>query len=228
MTVYMLSLDPATGSGESKPAFALWELQPGGKCKLVDCGVVITKGSTHWARMQSLCDQLPVKLAETFGSIKGLERIKQVVIEGLSPVMGGSFGGGTNRAFLHLHHAVAVMCCAYPWPEIEELYVQTWKSFLSAMGAAHLYKKSDTHDAIVIGLAWLCEQGSQIPEIPPSLMKNMGLPPFLQEHWEVWGKRMAFAHGEGKSKKPKKPRAKPSGGRGRVAPVKKPRVSKPK
>lgn len=197
MTVYILSLDPATGSGESKPAFALWELQADMRCKLVDCGAIHTNGATHWARMQSLCDQLPVKLAETFGSIKDLAKVKQVVIEGLAPVMGGSFGGmqgGTNRAFVHLHHAVAVMCCAYPWPNIEECCVQTWKSFLVGMGYNNTYRKSDTNDAITIGMAWLCEHGSQVPVIPPAVLNNMGMPVLDPVLWETWGRRMATMH----------------------------------
>lgn len=174
--MFVVSVDPATGSS-SLPGFALWQMTSP-RPQLVDCGTIKVKGTTHWQRMRNLSLMFTAHMVKALNcDEKNLELIKVLVIEGLAPVMGMSSGGkhfgASNTAFVHLHHAVAAICTSYAWPVVEELPVQTWKSFLSHLNLADAYVKSDMNDAIIIGVVWLCRSGFDVPIIPPAIYQAM-------------------------------------------------------
>lgn len=200
MANYLLSVDPATGGGESKPAFALWDMawknrlgsyQP----RLVDCGTVKPQGGTHWKRMRSLGLLLPAAIINTFdGNTSALDQC-HLVVEGLPPTLSGLGGRSSfsNAGSIHLHHSAAVICTCWDWPSVCELAVQTWKSFLRAMELDQWYIKTDTNDAIIIGLTHLCVAGLECPEIPKVILVQM----FGEKHahlsrlaWSKWSEHI--------------------------------------
>jgi hypothetical protein len=194
MTDILVTADPATGGGSSRPAFAVWLISDT-DVTLIDCGTVKTNGDTHWRRMRSLSFVFPAALIKTFsGSTEVLTQMR-LVVEGLPPTisgMGSKYGEGgfSNNGSIHLHHSVSVIATCLDWRSVDELAVITWKSWLKAMGLFESYAKGDMNDAVVIGLAYLCIKGFPVPEIPSVVLRQLWPKTTFQKldkgSWDTW------------------------------------------
>lgn len=212
----IVTADPATGGSTSLPAFAMWHVDQNGKAELLDCGTVRPLGKTHWQRMRSLSFAFPAAIIKSFGGQTDMIGSLNLVIEGLPPTMSGlgnyTQGGFSNSNSVHLHHSVSVIATCLDWQDVKELPVITWKSWLKAMNLFEQYAKGDMNDAVVIGLTHLCLLGTQVPELPPVVLRQLFPKTTFQKlndiDWQIWHEHMLKSRARTARDKAKKQAAK--------------------
>jgi hypothetical protein len=149
----VVCIDPSSGSQSSQPGFALFAagiLQASGTLK-------VTPDYAPSRRYRQLLAGV-VELRDKF-------QPDVLIIEKLPLFMGSGGRMFNQQGVVNLHRSVGVIMAGMDCERVLEVSPATWHTYLRNLGKEALYRKTDSNDAIVLGLTVFAKLGITVKEV---------------------------------------------------------------